>query len=242
MAQKISRKSLKRDEFVEAAFDLEAWFENHWKPVAWAVAGAIGLGIVIGGVYWWNGRRHREIERQLSEALSRIEAPAAGATSTATDARSRYAGVLPDLEEISRRGSGSSAGRVAEFYRAAALLRLDRASEAIPILEPITVDGTDLLADLARAKLAWAYEATGQPDKAVQAWKDLSTRTEAYFPPDMALLSAAGVLERSGRGEESKAIFEEILAKYPNAAATEEARTKLGRTASPPPGAIPLSR
>ena len=43
MAQRISRKELKHDEFVEKAFDFGEWLEENWKTAA----GYAGLAAVL---------------------------------------------------------------------------------------------------------------------------------------------------------------------------------------------------
>lgn len=243
MARKVTRKSLKHDEFLEAAFDLEHWVEQHWRQAAMVVAGVVAVGLVAWGVAWWRGRSAAETERMLSAGLEKIRGgPSTPGVAVVGDVTSRYQAALPDFEQAARAGSGKGVGRVAAFYQGAALARTGRSSEAVGVLEPLAASGgSDLLADLTRAKLGWLYMETGQTDKAISAWKDLGSRTDGYYPGDYALLNAAGILKGAGRNEEAKATLQDLMARFPQGGATQEAAAMLAKVSGSVPGAAPAA-
>ncbi len=230
MTERISRKSLKHDEFLEAAFDLERWFEKNWRPVAAAAGALIAVTLLVSGWFWWSGRKAGEVAILLGDGLGKLEETGDPAT--------LYAGALPSFEKAAREGAGSERGRAAAFLQAASLVRLGRASDAVTILEPLAREG-GVVGDLARAKLAAALAAAGQTDRAVAAWKDLSSLAESTYPPDLALLYAAQLLEQSGRGDEAKAVIQDLLAKHPQGPANADAQKLLseltGGAAAPAP-------
>jgi len=232
MARKVTRKALKHDEFVEAAFDFERWIEEHWMPLA-AVAGiAAALTLAVWGWSWWNGRVHAETARMLGEGLDGIRATD-GSTPPAGDIASRYGAALAAFEKAAKHAPGSPAGGVAVFYQGAALLKLGRASEAIVVLEPLPTSAEGFLGDAARAELAWAYAHAGQTDRAVSAWKDLAARSDADYPPDLALYHAAAILSGAGRGEEARAVLQDLTTRFPQGPAFQDASkllTKVGGT------------
>lgn len=227
MARRITRKSLKKDEFVDAAFDFGAWIERQWRTLAAAGAAVVVVLLLFAGWRWWSSRKIAEAEHLLSEGLARTQ-PEEG--SPTADSSARYAEALSAFEKAAHDGSGTAPGRVAVFYQAAVLQKLGRHAEGVALLEPLASGGEeDLLTDLARAKLAWAYLAAGQPDKAVASWKEIAGRTESYYPQDLALLHAAEILHRTGKGEEAKSLLEELTAKYPQGPAAEDARKLLSK-------------
>jgi TolA-binding protein len=237
MAQKITRKSLKHDEFVEAAFDVEQWFESHWKPVAAGVAGVVVLVLLVWGWSAWGKRSAVRASEALSEGLARVhpEPPPPGGL---PDAATRYTEALPSFEEAARLGPKDGAGRVAEFYRAVALLEGGRTADAMAALEPLASSGEeDLVSAVARAKLAQAYLAAGQADRAIETWRELARSSSGYYAPDIALYQAADALYGTGRTAEAKQLLEDVTAQYPQGPAAEDVRMLLqkvgGTTAIP---------
>jgi predicted negative regulator of RcsB-dependent stress response len=228
MTDRITRKSLKHDEFVEAAFDFEHWVVQNWKMVSAGVGAVIVVGLVIWGIAGASHAKSERTARDLSEGIAKL-LPAPGAEeSAASDAASRYAAALPSFEKTAESAAGSPAGRTAAFYRGAALVRLGRAAEAVPVLEALTKQGEDdMVTALARAKLAEALAASQQTDRAVEVWKDLASRTGGYYPPELASYWEADTLFRAGRGAEAKPILEALIAKP--GIATDDAKRLLGR-------------
>ncbi len=225
MADRISRKSIKQDEFLEVASDAGAWVERHWRTAAAVVVAAFVLVLLVAAWSWWTGRRSAEVSRLLGEGLRMY----AGAPGTAGAPGSpAYAEALAVFEEAARRGGSAPAGQVAAYYRGAALLRLGRAAEAVPVLEAVAAGGAErAVTDGARALLAEAYAASGQLDKAEAAYRVLADAAGGAFPPDVALLQLAGLLEERGRVREARQTLQEIVAKHPKGGAAGEARARL---------------
>ncbi len=238
MARKVTRKALKHDEFVEAAFDFEQWIEKHWMPLA-AIAGiALSVTLAVWGWSRWSGRVHSETARMVGEGLQEIRRDASTPGSPGGDAASRYRSALASFEEAAKRDPRSRAGRVAVFYQGAALLQLGKASEAIGVLEPLASSADGFLGDATRAELAWAYAQAGQTDRAVSAWKDLATRPDAVYPPDLALYHAAAILSGAGRRDEARSVLQDLTTRFPQGAAFQDASkllTKVGGAIAAPP-------
>jgi tetratricopeptide (TPR) repeat protein len=234
MARRISRKSIKQDEFIEAAFDAGAWIEKHWRTVAACVGAALALVLILAAWSWWGGRRDEEVSRLLSEGLYLYsgQQDAAGTAAKAATPGGHYAEALPLFEKAARLGKKSARGRAAEFYQGTCLIRLGRTAEATPILEEVAGSAADrALADAARVILAEAYAKAGDVEKAAAAYRKLSDATGAMFPPDVALLQLARLYEERGRAQDARQVLQEILTKYPQSASASEARSRLeGKT------------
>jgi tetratricopeptide (TPR) repeat protein len=213
MTDRITRKQLKHDDFVETAFDVERWFETNWRPVVAVVGGAALVALLAWGYTWWSRRAEERAAARLSEALAK--------TAAATTPGGGWAEALPLLEEAA--GPRTEAGRTAAFYRGVALLNLSRGTEALPILESVA-KGEGTLADVARARLAWAYQAAGQPDRAIELWKDLAARADGAVPADIALYQVAAVQHAASRSEEAKATVQDLLARFQQGAGVVDAQ------------------
>lgn len=225
MADRISRKSIKQDEFLEVASDAGEWVEKHWRTAAAVVVAALVLVLMVAGWSWWSGRRAAEVSRLLAEGLRLYTGVSGTVGSTATPS---YAEALPLFEEASRKGGDAPAGIVAAYYRGAALLRLGRAAEAVPVLEAVAAGkGERTLTDGARALLAEAYAESGQIDKAEATYRSLADASGGGFPPDVALLQLARLLRDRGRGREARQALQEIVSKHPQGGAAAEARVLL---------------
>jgi tetratricopeptide (TPR) repeat protein len=236
MSERFSRKSLKHDEFVETAFDVERWFEKHWKPVAGGVAVVVTIALAAWGWTSWSHAKAERVSREVSAGIARLLPPPGSDSLPSADLAIRYPEALASFEKAAADGAGTAPGRVAGYYRGAALLRLGRAAEAVTVLEPLAAGGEDLLADLIRGKLAAAYGEKGESDKAIASWKELGGRTDSYYPRDLALYRAADLLYRAGRSDEAKKVLEEASA-LPPGMASEDAKRLLaritGETATP---------
>ncbi len=224
MARRITRKSIKQDEFIEAAFAVGEWIEKHWRTVAYAVGAALALVIVVGGWNWYAGRRAEEAQRLISEGLNLFN----GSADPAGARVGRYAEALPLFEKAADRAKGSSAGDVALFYQASSLQKLGRAREAVPLFERVAAHATDrALGDTAKAMLAEAYAKSGDVAKAVETLRALAADPASAYPPDQALLEAGKLLEAQGKDAEARQAWQDVVSKYPQGAAVAEARTLL---------------
>ncbi len=226
MAQKITRKNLKQDKFIEATFDMGEWVEKHWKTVVTAVGAALVVVVVVALGVWWHQRSQAEVEQSLSRGLDLIGATQAG--DAGNTGAARYGDALPLFEQAAKRGAGTGPGEVAAFYEGSTLLRLGRAREAVSALEGVVSKGRNAaLVESARWLLAEALVAAGESDKAVALYRKIADEPAAIYPPDMALLQMGKVLSREGKAAEARQTWEDLLAKYPQSASAAEARALL---------------
>jgi tetratricopeptide (TPR) repeat protein len=137
---------------------------------------------------------------------------------------------VPDVafEEARGLSKRSAAGKSARFYQGAALYRLGRLDEAIPVLEevydfkePATLKG------LSGAMLAEAFVAAGQTDSAVSLLEGMAAEEEPAFPADQALLQLARIHYESGNLAEAQRVWRRIAEEHPQTAGAMEANNLL---------------
>ena len=80
---------------------------------------------------------------------------------------------------------------------------------------------------LAYLKMAEAYLKKGDSTDALATLKDLASIKDGIFQ-DMALMESGRVLESQGKKEEAKAVFKDLVTKFPNSPLAAEAKAKVG--------------
>jgi predicted negative regulator of RcsB-dependent stress response len=226
MAQKITRKDLKHDEFVEAGMDAGEWIEGHWRQVAGGAAAVLAVVLLFVGWGWRNETLQARAGRLAAEGFALLAPPQSAAASIPDPAAA-----ASKFEEAAAAAGGSPLGDVARTYRAVALFRAGRAAEAVPLLEGVAGSVDDpVLGGTARALLADALEASGNADRAAEVLRQLADAVEPAYPADMALLRLGEVRARQGRVEEARRIWQEVLSRHPESPASGQARLLLARS------------
>ncbi|HXV77775.1 MAG TPA: tetratricopeptide repeat protein [Candidatus Polarisedimenticolaceae bacterium] len=223
---RISRKELKRDEFIEATKEAENWLEENWRLVLRIAGGVVVVGLLVGGWFWYGSLSRRQAAGLLQDGLAAYQtAQEAGfVDATALDT------ALGKFERAARKGGGSPVGLVAEYYRGVALHRLGRSEESIDSLGEVAVSAgaPASLRGSASAVLAEVYAATGEQDRAVAMLESLIAAEPPTYPIDQALLALAELHERSGDTDRARQLWQRIVDEYPARGAADEARQRLG--------------
>jgi TolA-binding protein len=224
---RISRKELKRDEFVEATKEAEHWLEEHWRTVATVAAVVAGIAIRVGTWFWYSNQIREQATVLLDEGLSRYaQVQDGGFTDTA-----ELETVLVSFDAAARKGGRSAVGQVARYYRGLALHRLGRAEEAIASLEELTGNPNcpDTLAGSAHLLLAEVFVAAAEPDRAVQTLEAVIDADPPIYPVDQALMALGKIHQASGDEEQARVVWQRVVDEYPTRGAASQARRLLGQ-------------
>ncbi len=223
MAREFTRKKLKQDEFVDGMWSAEQWIEHNWdKLLKWAAAAAVVALIVVAGVLWQRSRT-ASAQRTLSEGIN-VYAAATDPANAGT-AAADLAPALALFEQAASRGGGA-VGRVARYYRAAALVRMERGEEAIPVLEQLTgAAEQDMLGAAARMLLADALSQAGQQERAIEVLRAASAGSGPYV--EQALFQLGVLLEAQGRVDEARDALRDLRERYPNGPLGGRAQARL---------------
>lgn len=224
MAQRISRKALKQDEFVDAAVDAGHWIERHW-PKALLGAAAVGL-VVLGTLGWlaWSQSRNAELEGELAAAITSYEKALAHVEGAAS-----FDEVLPRFAVLAERGGRRPTGRVAEYYRGATLYRLGRNDEAIETLRGVLAASAtpETLRAAARGLLARSLTAAGRTDEAIAVLDEALADESSRLPPQQVLLDLGRLHAAAGHDEQARASWQRVVDEFPATAAANDARQLL---------------
>lgn len=100
--------------------------------------------------------------------------------------------------------------------------------EAIKTLKELTSQFPDSkVTSIAYYKMAMAYVKKGEMDNALAALKQIISVKDSALQ-DMALLEAGKILELSGKTEDAKNNYKELINKFPKSALINEAKARMG--------------
>lgn len=238
MSQKLDKELKAPDHFVSFWASVAHTLKERRRQVL-----GVGLAIVVGGGAIWGiqgvvqGRKER-----TSAAFARIHrianapllpegnapAPSDDLPHFKTD-RERLEAAVKEADSFLAAHGGSSVNEEAQVLKARYLVSLGRAAEALPLYEGLVGSLDSRLRFLAKDGLAFAYEETGQIDKAVSTLDALASeaKEDGNFFRDRALFNKARLLERKGDGKEAQKIYKEVLAESPTTALKDEINNRL---------------
>ncbi len=158
-------------------------------------------------------------------ASSSSTAPISFTTST-----QKYEKALVELRGVIARHGARSAGKIAIYYAGLCLHHLDRNSEAILQLEPLSLEQTDFGA-LALAALGRIYEDSADIAKATEVYQQLVDRNALTTPGDTLAMHMALLYEQQDKNEEAAKIYEKVIQDFPTSPVSSEAELRLKKIA-----------
>lgn len=113
--------------------------------------------------------------------------------------------------------------------KAGYLLDTGRAAEALTLYQALASRVAPPYRFLVQEGLGYAYEATGNVDKALEAYTTLAQQAEqdGGFYRDRALFNRARLLEKKGSTKEAEAVYKEVVQKHPTSALRDEVNDRL---------------
>lgn len=231
------KRQIKQDDLVTGAERAWAWLSAHReaaRATALVVAAVAVLGAGLGTV---QGRRTREAQRALDEALElfhgplKAQLPPAGASAASgalATAEEKYSKAAASFDGVERRFPSQPAGLTAAYYAALCRVELGQTAEAEKALIALAArrDEGRLEPALARLALADLYRRAGQVDKAADAYRQAAEDTGLPLPRDHALIGLAALLEENGRLGEARAAYRRLVAEFPTSVYAADARSR----------------
>ncbi|MDQ7007732.1 MAG: tetratricopeptide repeat protein [Acidobacteriota bacterium] len=232
MVDRLTRKEIKHDEFVDGTVRALRVLEENPRPFLYGAAAILGLVVVVSG-FWTFSRVQAD---KVADRLSRGEAALFATVADEGEARpgdpyqpsfeSDEARLQAAVERLGEAASGMGAGsHVALYLQGKALLEAGRTDEAIAKLEAAVsaLSGDPTLGPASRALLAAALERAGQYEKAIESWAELADEGSGY-PRDLALFALGRCQSKAGQSDEARETLEEVGELYPESPVLERAR------------------
>jgi tetratricopeptide (TPR) repeat protein len=216
MSERLTRRELKRDQFLEGVLSAVTWARQHLLVAVGAAVvliAAITLAVRIGGSAAGTVRVDEKAERALSEARTQFmkSGPTAG---------------LPALEAVRDAHSGSRAAREATLLVANTYFENGDYAKAQatyedflkkPLYDDLMIDGAKLGIAACQEEQANLAGATAKYQEIWKSGKTPGTRLQGA-------LGAARTEEAAGNVDRAIQLYQEAIDAYPKAPEAEEAR------------------
>jgi len=229
MARHISRKELKKNEFRETLTHGAEAVAAHQR-LTWIVGGS--ALVVLLAVLGWRFYSQRQTARatvDLSAAMKVYNArirtanePVAPNEVTYVDEKNKYADAAKQFSDVAGRYARTRPGRVAHYYAALSLVRLERNDEAERELKSVESSGDETLAPLAQFQLAQLYEKTNRADQALKIYQQLADSSAVFVPRAVVLLKMADHHSKTNPQEAAK-LYNQVKTEFPESPAAQAA-------------------
>jgi len=237
MSDRLTRKEIKRDEFVEALERSASFMERNLRKLLIAVAGVLVLALIGGGVYWWMQAQEDRANAALAEALEVDRAPVGEGAEPETEGGPTF----PD--EAARRARAkelftalhddygfTGAADVAEVYLAQIAVEEGEPDRARELWNRFVADhGDHVLAGQVRVNLIHLDRQEGHDQEVVAQLEPMLTADpeDRELPGDVVLWELAQTYEEMDKGDEAEATYRRLTEEYPSSAYASQARQKL---------------
>lgn len=229
---RIQRKQIKQDEFVDGTMKAFSWMEENIQPLLIAAAVVIGVVVAGWGIRSYLHYRADQGAAELAKGMAAFTAPVVKGqatrpsdpfTPTFSTPAERGKAAAERLAKAA--GRSGEAGKVARYLHGIALLEAGDTAGALAELKKAHQELKDdpTLRPVAKAALAGALDQAGQRDEAINLWKQL-TQGDSGYPRDLALEGLARSLENAGRKAEALQTYRELVALFPNSPAQPAAK------------------
>jgi predicted negative regulator of RcsB-dependent stress response len=230
----ISRRELKKDEFRDSLETGYEFLTTH-KNTIWQVA--VVVLVVAGAVFAWRyytGQQSAKASTAYAEAVRIYDAPVQGSTQTPMPGEKTYASDTVKYEaaqkalgKVAMEYGGTRYGQMARYYAAVSLEHLDRYSDAVKWLEPMTHRGDAQFQALAKFELAHVYEKMGKSQQALALYQQLLKKPSVFVPKPVVLLALGDHYQAAKNTSEAVKYYEQIKSEYPNTGLADQANQRL---------------
>ena len=191
----------------------ETWI-LYKKPI---LIGVIALAVVGGGVWMWRS----------TSAKKELRADQAYTAAEASYMAGNKALAVPELEKVATRYQGTTAGTQAAMLIAESQMEQGKNTEAVAQLEGVLSSAPGPMKSGLYALLGAAYEGSGKPKEAADAFGRAAAAAAFQADKDMQLIEQARNLVAAGDKPAGEKILPEIAGREDSPYAGE-ARVRLG--------------
>ncbi len=232
-ARRITRKQMKKDEFVSTVSKIAMYIEEHWQLFAYGIGAiAVNILIIFSTVYYLN-YKEENLVRVLNQGIEYFHAPIsvesdqniASIEPTFKTEKERYQEALKIFQQILEEAPRSRVAALALYYSGLSHFHLEMYPEASKDLEEFIAQAEEtLLRDVARSSLAQAYSRGDNYEASARVWSELAEDQTSLYPQADALLHLAEAKAAQGKTEEAMDIYKRIVNEFPGTMAAMEAR------------------
>lgn len=223
--KKISRKQLKQpDEFITYSGKVIQWGQKHYRQISLAAIVILGIIVAAVGYRYIDGRSELKGFTLLSQASRHYTEKIQGEDTAET----AYEAVKPDFENILDDYAHKDAGKMARKTLADICFNAGQYDRAIALYQKSLKDfkKEPFYHSIILGDLALAYEANNNEAEAIQYFQQAANAPEAAFP-EQALFHLASLYEKEGKSEQSRKLYEKIIAEYTGSIYTDIVKERI---------------
>jgi len=214
--RRLTKKELKRDQFVESAMSVLSGLREHGTKIG--VGAGLIIFLLIASFYYFQSRR-----RTALDAIADLSA------ATALYATGNFPNAIPRLENHLLQYGGTKSGEKALYFLANARYFQGDFDGALQDFKRFLERSPDdlLLSPSAQMGTAACYEQIGEWWEAAEGYEEVRKRyPESVLVPE-ALVSAGRCFEKLDEWDEAERLYREVIENYPEKAFSADAETYL---------------
>jgi len=236
--KRITRKQMKRDEFISAVQRLFNLVVRYRKPLAIILAVAMVVTVAVLGWNYYRNQQELKASVLLSAALKEFYAPVIepGETTSEDETQgpsfpseeAKYNQALPSFQKVIDSYPRSRSAAQARYYQGVCYIRLNKYEDAIKSLEESVKRSSDrLVKALILKNLAYSYEATGNYQKAAELYRNHLRALSRVVPKELVILDMGKYYEKANQPKEAMAQYQRIIDEFPESPYIDEAQDRL---------------
>ncbi len=237
MSDRITRKDIRRDEFVETLEKGVEYTQGHVRSILTAVGALVALGLLAWGIVAWRGNARDKANDALAGAMRVWSAPIDAAAPKPSDPatpsfateEARRARAKELFEALVKEHAGSTAGDVGNLYLAAIAIEQGQAEHARELWQAyLKSHRRDMLAASVQVDLLHLDRSQGKTDQVVAELRRLIDDTSRAVPLDTLLYELATTLTQQGKTEEARKAWQRLADEFPRSPHAAEAQRASG--------------
>lgn len=229
MARRLTRKQIKKDEFVTVVDRLIHWAGENWRQALIGLGAALAIGLIYWGVTTFLASRTDSAGLALANALTQYSAPVgekgvAATTKFANDAE-RLAAAEKAFQQVASHYWLTPQARVAKLYLARIAAERGERDRALQLLGDLASKrSSDPVVRLAMLDLIRMRLAKGETAELVPQLEAMAAGQDPRLPRDTAMYELARLWDRAGKPEEAAKMYRKILEDFPESPYALDAR------------------
>jgi outer membrane protein assembly factor BamD (BamD/ComL family) len=233
VGRRLTRKQIKKDEFISLVDRGIHWMGGNWRQAAMGLGAVLGVALVYWGVTALLGSRKDAAAHAVAQALESYDAPVGNAAQPdakikfATDAE-RLAAAEKAFQAVKSRYWLTPQVSVAELFLARIAADRGDQAQAVRLLGEITSHrSSDPVVRLAMLDLIRIRVAKGEGMQLVKELESMAAGKDPRLPRDAALYQLARVWEQVGKPEEASKLYRKLVEDFPDSPYRPDAQQRI---------------
>lgn len=234
--KRTERHHLKENELANVAASAREILQTKGRQLRLIAIPVVAVLVIGVGYALWSGRTQSRAGTLLAEAMAvqdaRVGAPESpgsrAAGPTFPNEREKHQAMLAKFKAVADQFSDSDEGIFARYREGGVHMALGNPKDAAASYQQVIGKaGDSLYGQMARLGLAEAQARSGEFDKAIETYKDLSTRKDGPLPIDGILMQLGRLYRAAGKAADAEQTFNRLVSEFPDSQFASDAKREL---------------